>query len=118
MIRHPYTKVLIEREAFNRGETIIEGVMKRLNMKENQAQDAILGLTYSKPPKPRAKGTNVQGESCGRSKLKERDAKMVIFFKGMFTAEYMKEVLSGKVGIKAIYNIWNEKSWKNLKRNK
>ena len=118
MIRHPYSVILIEREAFNRGETVIEGVMKRLGMKEGPANDAILGVTYRKPTKSRKKGTNVQGEQCGRSKLTEIEAKMVIFFKGMFTAEYMKEVLGNKVGIKAIYNVWNEKSWKHLKRAK
>ena len=116
MIRHPYSKVLIEREAFNRGETVIEGVMKRLGMKEGPAQDAILGLTYSKPPKARTKGTNVQGEQCGRSNAKERDVKMILFYKGLFTELEMEMMVEGRIKRAAIGRILRGETWQKLQK--
>lgn len=116
MIRASYELVNMERTAYFRGESTKAGMMARLKKTPRAIKEIIEGLSYRKPEKERAKDTYAKGETKKRSKLKEEDVKMILFFKGMFSVKELVKMVDKRAKREAVRNILNGDSWKHLQK--
>ena len=113
-----YQTAITEKAALDAGEACREGVKSRQGITERSLNDLEAGLTYRKPPKAREKGTNVQGEKCGRSRLKRSEVIEIIYF--IETKQTPDWVLAWAYAVhpNTIGRIRRIETWKHLQRGK
>lgn len=116
MRRLDYKTAMIEKKAFIAGEATRDGIISRNGLSPRAFERLMYGETHINPPKARTKSGVLAGEDCGRSKAKEKDVKMILFYKGLFTELEMEKIVEGRIKSSAIGRIWRKETWLGLQK--
>jgi len=87
------------------------GIAKTYGMNPRAVERLLYFNTYKRPIKKRS-GVSLKGESCGRSKLTERDARCIYFLRRIVLQEDLAS--DHDVSIGCIKNIHGKNSWKGI----